>query len=81
MAVAALVLGIVSLVFSLTKTAGIGGICAILAIIFGVLGQKKDPERKGMAKAGMIMGIVALSLGIIITIACLACFEIGRAHV
>ena len=81
MAVAALVLGILSLITCWFGAVGwIGCICGVLAIVLGVLGQKKEPEKKGMAKAGMIMGIVALAIGIIMTIACIACIgAVGTA--
>lgn len=80
MAVASLVLGIISLVISVgAGTAGLGwtgSICAILGIIFGVIG-KKDSEKKGMAKTGLVLSIIALCWGIVATIACLACFGLA----
>jgi len=59
--IASLVLGIVA--FVATKTGLIALACAILAIVFGVKGQKK--AGKGMAKAGMILGIIYVSLAAI----------------
>ena len=59
MAIASLILGIIS-VFT-----------AIIGIILGVLGRK-DPEKKGMATAGLVCSIIALVLGIIMWIACAA---------
>lgn len=81
MAIAALVLGIISLITCWFGAAGwLGCITGILAIVFGILGQKREPEKKGMAKAGFIMGIVALAIGIIMTIACIACIgAVGSA--
>lgn len=74
MEVAALVLGIVSLVGGIFGVTGVvGPVCAVLAIIFGVLGTKKNSEKKGLAKAGLIMGIISIALSIIITLACVAC--------
>lgn len=74
MAVAALVLGIVAIVMCWFGPGGwIGSCCGILAIIFGLLGQKNDPSKKGMAKAGFVLGILSLIAGIIVTIACVAC--------
>lgn len=58
LSIASLVLGIVA--FVITKTGLIALACAILAIIFGVKGQKR--AGKGMAKAGMILGIIYVSL-------------------
>ena len=61
MSIAALVLGIVSVVFC---SAGLINIsCGVLAIIFGTKGKKKNG--KGMAKAGFILGIVGLSLQVL----------------
>ena len=58
MPVAALVLGIVGLLLSLVPCLGMWAIpLTILAIIFGVLGMKKE-KGKGMAIAGLICGIV-----------------------
>ena len=48
-------------------------ITAIVAIILGAI-AKKDPNQKG-AKAGLIMGIIALSYGIIATVTILACIS------
>ena len=71
MAVASLVLGIVSLVWSLIIPVGkfIGVILGIIAVALGALGRK-DPERKGMATAGLVTGILGLIFGLIIYIAC-----------
>lgn len=71
MAVASLVLGIIGVVFGLVPlTAFIAVICGILAIIFGWVGRsnaKKDPQigRKTMATWGLVLGLIALGLGII----------------
>lgn len=81
MATAALVLGIISVAISVlggfASLGWIGSICGILAIIFGVLGQKGPEADAKKAKIGMILGIIALAWGIVVTIACLAC--IGAA--
>lgn len=58
LSIASLVLGIVAIV---CLSEGIVSIaCGVLAIIFGLKGQKRAGQ--GMAKAGFILGIVALSL-------------------
>lgn len=57
MSIASLVLGIVSVVLFCISYVSIP--CAILAIIFGVLGKKKGGT--GMAKAGLILGIIAIA--------------------
>lgn len=65
MAVAALVLGILTFVC-------LGPIAGILAIIFGFLGLKKAKEMggtgKGMATAGIILGVVGTILSIILLV-------------
>jgi hypothetical protein len=61
-AVASLVLGIVGAVFGLVPlTALIALACGILAVVFGALGLK---QRRGMALAGLILGVVAVALAI-----------------
>ncbi|MCR5435678.1 MAG: hypothetical protein K6E97_01275 [Treponema sp.] len=71
MAIAALVLGILSLVSFWTGYGGFG--LGILAIIFGALGLKKGGPDAGKAKAGLIMGIIACAGGIIVLVACVGC--------
>ncbi len=75
MAVASLVLGIIGLVFSINGTfvAFFGALLGILAIIFASIELKNNTSRKGMCRAGLITGIIAVVLGILITAACWAC--------
>jgi hypothetical protein len=67
MALAALVLGIVG--FVLAFACGIGGVAAVLAIVFGFLGMSKAKTMggtgKGMSIAGIVLGIVAILLSIL----------------
>lgn len=70
LSIASMVLGIVSLVFCCNTWVCI--ICSILAIIFGVVGKKKGGV--GMAKAGLIMGIIALAISVLIWVLALAGF-------
>ena len=56
LAVVALVLGIVSIITWLFPIAGY--ITTIIAIILGVKGRKS--EKRGMATAGMVLGIIFL---------------------
>jgi len=81
MAITALILGICGLVLSIiggcmTLWGLIVDILAILmclaAIILGAMGRK-GAAKKGAATAGMVLGIVGLSLGVILTICCYAC--------
>lgn len=61
LSIASMVLGIIAVV--LCCIAYISIPCAILAIIFGIIGRKRDG--KGMAITGLVLGIVAISLYII----------------
>ncbi|MEH7224108.1 DUF4190 domain-containing protein [Bacillus sp. JJ1566] len=57
MAVAALVLGIIGLFFAWIPF--LGYVMPVLAIIFGVI-ERNNEEKKGMAIAGLILGIISL---------------------
>lgn len=73
--VASLVLGIISILIGLF-TSGlfgwVGAILAILGIILGAMGRK-DPEKKGLATAGLVCSIIGLVICLITYIACAAC--------
>lgn len=62
LSIASMVLGIVGLVCCCFWYIAIP--CSILAIIFGILGKKKGG--KGMAIAGLVLGIIAIALFIIL---------------
>lgn len=83
MAVAGLVLSILALVGSILSWLPIVGYLAlplaIVAVILSALAMKKQPEKKGMAIAGLVMGIIALVLSGILTIACTICVAAGAA--
>ncbi len=68
LAIASMILGIVSLVMFCAW--GISIICAILALIFGIIGRKSS--EKGMANTGIITAIIQFSLSILAII----CFVI-----
>ncbi len=74
MGVAALVLGIISLVCGifLAGFQWIGAIVGLLGIILGALGRK-NPEKQGIATAGLVCSIIGFVLCIILYIACVAC--------
>lgn len=61
MSTASLVLGIVSVVLMCFSYVSLP--CAVLAIIFGVLGKQKGGA--GMAKAGLILGIITVSIFVV----------------
>ncbi len=76
MAIASLILGIVSVVFSyvLICVPIVGQIIplilGIVAIVLGAMSMKKFPEQKGMAIAGLILGIIGTISGLIMLITC-----------
>ena len=74
LAIASLVLGIVSLVlvaaFSWMLWGSIAGLCVgIVGTILGVMGRKNDTGRT-MATAGMILSIIGIAIGAICFISC-----------
>lgn len=76
MGIASLVLGIVSLV-CIIGVAGlypgiIGAVVGIVGIILGVMG-KSNPDRSGIATAGLVCSIIGTVLNLIFTIACWGC--------
>ena len=73
MAVASLVLGIVSLVIgAIFPYLGIyGAIAGVVGIVLAVLAKKKG-EKKGMATAGLVCSIIGLVLCVVLYIACAA---------
>lgn len=74
MAVASLVLGILSLVFMWIPYINILAIIlAIVGIVLGALGMKQlkaAGKPSGMATAGMVMSIIGLAISVIYVIAC-----------
>jgi len=76
MAVAALVLGIGSLVIPYG-----GPVLGIVAIILGVLGKKKEPDKAKMATAGMIMGIIGVAWGVILIVLLVTCCGAAAAGI
>lgn len=74
MGIASLVLGIISVICGLFLTGfqWIGAIVGIVGIILGAAG-KKNPEKKGIATAGLVCSIIGFILCIILYLACVAC--------
>ena len=71
MSIAAMVLGIISLVIPYAGT----GI-AIVGLILGVVGKKKNTEvgaTSGMATAGIVMSIIALAWSVAFIAICSSC--------
>ena len=75
MAQASLVLGILSLIFTiLPAPLGIlGFILAIAGVVTGALGRKNQPEYYNTATAGLVLSAAAIILRLIVFIACSAC--------
>ena len=79
MAIAGMVLGILSLVFLLPflwPVAFIGIILAVVGLVLSIIARNKlatPEEGRGMATAGMVMSIIALALCVIVFVACVAC--------
>ncbi len=75
MGVASLVLGIIAVMIGLFSGGSLGWFGAILAIIGIILGAvgKKNPEKNGLATAGLVLSIIGLILCLLLYIACIAC--------
>jgi hypothetical protein len=72
MAVAALVLGILAIVFVFIFFP-LAFVLGLLAIIFGIIGRRRADEnpavgRKGMATAGLVTGILGILLALVISV-------------
>ncbi len=74
MGIASMILGILALLEVLTGGffggGFIGVIFGVVAVVLGAAGKKTRPE---MATAGIATGIIAIILGTLLTIACVAC--------
>jgi Na+/H+ antiporter NhaC len=75
MAIAALVLGIVSLVIGvfIPSIGWLGALLAIAGIILGASARKKQDEQYKIATAGMVCSIIGVVINLIFYIACIAC--------
>ncbi len=69
--IAALVTGILALLLACCLNKW-DLIFALPAIVFGILGLKKEPNGKGMAIAGIVLGAIALIIIIVIIIIAVA---------
>jgi hypothetical protein len=81
MAVAALVCGIIGIVLGWYPGVNyIALILAILGIVFGALALKNAPaDKKGLATAGLVLGIIGTVCAGIGVIACTLCAAAGLA--
>lgn len=71
MAIAALVLGICSIVFDFFIW-WLGLILGVVGVILGAAAKKQTPEN-GMATAGLVCSIIGVALGLVTLVACAAC--------
>ena len=70
--VAALILGITSVMLSVTVVLGVFGlICGIVGLILAVRERKEHPT--GMATASLILSVIGLAIGVLSTVACAGC--------
>ena len=74
MAIAALVLGIISIVFGFIPygVSTIGLICGIVGIVMGVLGRR-EYGRENLALAGLICSIIGVVLSLLVFAVCGGC--------
>jgi hypothetical protein len=71
--VAALVLGLLGLVLALlVLPAPLGALLGLLAVIFGIIGISRagrgDATNRGQAVTGLVCGLLALALGVLLTV-------------
>lgn len=73
MAVASMVLGILALVIAVFggTISWLGIVLGIIGVILAAIAKKKTPS--GMATAGLVLSIIALSLAFVFWLACAAC--------
>ena len=77
MAVAALVLGIIGIVFSWFPAVIVGVPLAIIGLILSIVARKNavaNGQPTGMATAGLVVSIIAIAFAAVTTIACVSCF-------
>lgn len=73
MAIASLVLGIISVVCSFIGGLNLVGlVVGIVGLVLGIVAKKKAPS--GMATAGIVLSIIGIVLTAIVLVACAACF-------
>ncbi|MCL2865098.1 MAG: DUF4190 domain-containing protein [Lachnospiraceae bacterium] len=77
LAIAALILGIVSIAFSWS---GFVGLLAVAALVLGIIARKKtEGSKRTMATVGMILGIVGIVFNIV-GIICVVVMGVGLAE-
>ena len=79
------ILSILSLVFGILGIlgsffVGSGLLPAIAAVVLGVLGRRKEPAARGFWLTGLILGIVAIVISLIVLIGFIALIATGAAN-
>jgi hypothetical protein len=78
MAVASLVLGIISIMFFFTGPFSFIGIMfGIVGIVMGVLARKSEPENS-LSTGGLVTSIIGCVLSLLLNMACIACLTGGK---
>ena len=79
LAIASLVLGIVSVIVAWWGFAALFSVAtSIVGIVLGVMAKKTMPSGEtGIATAGLVISIIGLCLSVLIFIACVSCIGIG----
>ena len=77
MAIASLILGIISIVLSCCCSGTLTLICGIVGIVLWYNAKDSNGDREGMAQAGMICSIVGIVLSVIIIILVFICGLLG----
>jgi hypothetical protein len=74
-AVASLVLGIISILFGAFGSGfqWVGTITGIIGIVLATMAKKNPEQDQGLAKAGFVCSIIGTILSLILFIACVAC--------
>lgn len=70
MGIAALVLGIVSVVWAVLGGTWLSAIVGIIGVVLGALGKKGNAS---CATAGLVLSIIGTALSVVFFIACAAC--------
>lgn len=78
MSVAALVLGILGIIGGfIPVVCYFTLVCAILGLIFGIIGRKKsvaaDGKASGLATAGMVLGIIGTGFAVLMVVCAAVC--------
>ncbi|MBN2161248.1 MAG: hypothetical protein JW807_17805 [Spirochaetes bacterium] len=78
MAIASLVLGIISIMFAFTGPFSfIGIILGVIGIVLGAIARKKEPDNT-LSTGGLVTSIVGCAIALVFNLACIACISGGK---